>query len=162
MQKTIHFALFLFIVTGLLFTGCAKDPAVEDMNGSLEESLELNTETTTSGSTTDSTSTSEEESAYKDGSYTETGTYMSPAGEESITVTLKLEAGLVKSVSIGKEASNEASKQYQTLFADGISSLVVGKPIDSLGSLGAVNGSSLTPKGFEEAVKAILSDAENA
>ncbi|QQR54404.1 calcium-binding protein [Candidatus Peregrinibacteria bacterium] len=169
MQKTIHFALFLFIVTGLLFTGCASEPVkTGEMQGSLEDSFEGTgkveddsgkVEATEQVEEAEKKAPVEEESAYEDGTYTEVGAYTSPAGQESVSVTLVLKEGLVQSVSIGNLATNEASIRFQGLFADGISSLVVGKPIDSLGAIGAVNGSSLTPMGFNAAVEAIRAEA---
>lgn len=102
------------------------------------------------------------ESTYKDGTYSENAAYTSPAGQESIGVTLTLKDGVVSGVSISKFATNETSIVYQGLFADGISSVVVGKSIDSLGSIGAVNGSSLTPIGFNTAVDSILSQAQGS
>ena len=162
----------------------------DDVGGSLEESFEIETGTeeedaptesgydaplTNTGSTSTDCATVDpslaaalgcapttetSESSYKDGTYSENAAYSSPAGQESLGVTLTIKDGVVSSVSISKNATNETSIQYQTLFADGISSLVVGKPIDSLGSIGAVNGSSLTPVGFNAAVEAVMADAQ--
>ena len=188
MQKTIHFALFLFLVTGMLFAGCKEvpkeDDVVNDVGGSLEESLgvEAGTLDDESGSTSNSGSTSTsdcanvdpslaaalgcdtsattESSMYKDGTYSENATYNSPAGVDTMGVTLTLKDGVITGVSIENLATNEASIQFQNLFADGISSVVVGKPIASLGAIGAVNGASLTPAGFNAAVEAIMADAQ--
>ena len=46
------------------------------------------------------------------------------------------------------------------VFANGISSVIVGKSIDTLGKIGAVNGSSLTPNAFNTAVAAIKTQAK--
>lgn len=171
MQKPIHFALFLFIVTGLLFTGCgtSSDSAREESletQGSLEESLEVEADvapavdSSAGSSSSSSSSETSQESAYVDGTYSQNGAYTSPAGNESVAVTLTLKGGVVESVKIGNLATNEASIKFQNLFAEGISSMVVGKPIESLGKIGAVNGSSLTPMGFNTAVEAIMADAQ--
>ncbi len=170
MQKTIHFALFLFLVTGMLFTGCEKTSTgtEEEVSGSLEESLGVETEETSeavnfedfNGTLEETEGSSSSESTYKDGTYSENTSYMSPAGQDTVGVSLTLKDGVITAVSIQNLATNEASIAYQNLFADGISSVVVGKSIDSLGSIGAVNGASLTPVGFNAAVKAIMADAQ--
>lgn len=172
MQKTIHFALFLFLVTGMLFTGCEKTSTEteEEVGGSLEESLEIGTEDSEStetnfedfnGTLDGGENTSDTtESVYKDGTYSENATYMSPAGQDTMGVSLTLKDGVITAVSIENLATNETSIQFQNLFAEGISSVVVGKPIASLGKVGAVNGSSLTPVGFNAAVEAIMADAQ--
>lgn len=174
MQKTIHFALFLFLVTGMLFAGCEKTPeeGVDyDVSGSLEESLGVGTEDSGSTETdfgdyngtlegSENSNDSSSESSYQDGTYSENATYMSPAGKDTVGVSLTLKDGVITAVSIENLATNEGSILYQNLFAEGISAVVVGKPIDSLGSIGAVNGSSLTPVGFNAAVEAIMADAQ--
>lgn len=179
MEKTIRFAFYLFLVTGLLFTACSTEDRddSDDLGGSLEESLEIededegedeedddeedaNTNTSsTSGSSKGDTSGSTEEASYKDGTYTQTGSYSTPAGTEQIGVTLTLEAGVVTSVSINNTAKDDVSIGFVKLFSEGISSVVVGKPIESISNVGAVNGSSLTPNGFGSAVEAIMAEA---
>ncbi len=167
MKKTIHSALFLFLVTGMLFTGCeneADEAAESDASGSLEESMEVESNTSSSSNGT-TTVTSEPDavvadSKYKDGSYTQTGSYTSPGGKDSMSVTLTIKDGLITAVSVTEMASNDTSKAYIEMFAGKISSLVVGKSIDSLGAIGAVNGSSLTPIGFNAAVEAIKTQAQ--
>ncbi len=99
-------------------------------------------------------------SAYKDGRYTASGTYTSPAGQEAINVTLTLSNGTVTSASVVAEANDSMSKRYQDKFISGFKQYVVGKSISSL-SLGAVSGSSLTPIGFNNAVAAIKAQAQS-
>jgi hypothetical protein len=105
--------------------------------------------------------TSQEASAYVDGTYSAEGPYQSPAGQENMGITLVIKGGVVTSVSVSPKAEDPTSKQFQELFSSGISALVVGKSLDSLGSLGAVNGASLTPNGFEAAVATIKSLAQS-
>lgn len=97
-------------------------------------------------------------SAYHDGTYSADGVYRSPAGGEDIQVTLTLKDDIVTDAQVVSMASNPKSKMMQQAFIDGYSTLVVGKPIDQL-SLGVVNGSSLTPKGFMDAVTKIKVEA---
>lgn len=101
----------------------------------------------------------EETFLYVDGSYTQTGSYQNPAGGDSITVTLTVDDDVVTALTVLGNATNPTTKNYQSLFISGIPSLVVGKSLDSLGSLGPVNGSSLTPNGFNQALAAIKASA---
>jgi hypothetical protein len=105
--------------------------------------------------------TNQEASAYVDGTYSAEGPYQSPAGQENMGITLVIKGGVVSSVSVTPKAEDPTSKQFQKMFSSGISALVVGKSLDSLGSLGAVNGASLTPNGFEAAVATIKSLAQS-
>lgn len=100
-------------------------------------------------------------SLYKDGSYFKMGNYTTPAGADSITVQLKMENDRIVGVSVGMNATNETSKNYQNLFANGIGARVVGKSLDEIGSLGAVNGSSLTPVAFNQALGLIKAEARS-
>lgn len=96
---------------------------------------------------------------YADGSYSATGSYLSPAGQEEIYVTLILDNGLISDADVEVRASNPTSKMMQTAFTQGFSGQVVGKNIDEV-SLTVVNGSSLTPKGFMDALSKIKAEAE--
>ncbi len=95
---------------------------------------------------------------YKDGTYTADGSYQAPSGTETITVKLTLASDKVTAVTITKHATDPNAVEYQTMFANGISSIVVGKDIDSLG-VSRVAGSSLTSGGFRTAVGKIKSQA---
>lgn len=95
---------------------------------------------------------------YADGTYTKTGTYTSPAGSETVVVSIVLENDVVKSATFTGQATNPGSKLNQGKFSAGFSSYVVGKPIDDV-ALTVVNGSSLTPKGFMNALAQIKADA---
>ena len=96
--------------------------------------------------------------AYKNGTYTESGSYSSPAGRESIGVTLTLSSGMISDATVVRQATDQTASSYQGIFIGGYKSLVVGKPIDSV-SLSNVAGSSLTPKGFMDALSKIKTDA---
>lgn len=95
---------------------------------------------------------------YPDGSYTATGSYQSPGGDETITITLTLTGDLISAASAEGDADSGPSSQYQTKFIDNFAALIVGKNIDEV-SLDKVSGSSLTSTGFNEAVETIKSDA---
>lgn len=98
------------------------------------------------------------EKKYKDGTYHAVGDYSSPAGGESIDITLVIKNDTVVSASFIGTATNPASVKNQELFKKGFDQYVVGKSIDSL-KLQVVNGSSLTPKGFMDALKKIKAEA---
>jgi hypothetical protein len=92
------------------------------------------------------------------GTWTATGDYQTPGGQESVTVTLSAKAGTVTAVKVTGSGGSPNSQQYQSAFISGISGEVVGKPLATL-DVGAVSGSSLTGQGFDAAVDTIRADA---
>jgi hypothetical protein len=92
------------------------------------------------------------------GTWTATGDYQTPGGQESVTVTLTAKAGTVTAVKVTGSGGSPNSQQYQSQFISGISGEVVGKPLATL-DVGAVSGSSLTGQGFDAAVDTIRADA---
>lgn len=98
-------------------------------------------------------------STYKDGTYSATGAYMSPGGEDQLGVTVTLKNGLVTDVSLKLEAADNTSMRYQQRFASGYRASVVGKDISTL-KVGRVSGSSLTPIGFNDAISQIKAQAK--
>ncbi len=95
---------------------------------------------------------------YADGTYAATGDYMSPAGSEEVKVSLTLKSGVITDATYEGTATMGKSQKFQAAFGEGYKEQVVGKSIDSL-SLGIVNGSSLTPMGFMDAVAKIKTEA---
>ena len=95
---------------------------------------------------------------YTDGSYTESGSYQSPNGTESVDVTITLAADVITAVTVVGNGDSRDSQRYQGEFIDGIGAVVVGKNIDSI-NVSKVAGSSLTSGGFNSAVDAIKADA---
>ncbi len=98
-------------------------------------------------------------SRYKNGTYTATGSYRSPGGLDNVGVTLTLKNDIIISVSFTPMAHDGISAQYQTMFAGGFQSLVLGKNISSV-YLDAVSGSSLTGQGFNDALAQIKAQAK--
>lgn len=98
-------------------------------------------------------------SVYNDGSYSATGSYMSPGGEDQIAVTLTLANDIITNVSVAPEPGDRTSQKYQNKFLSGYRQFVIGKNIDSV-NLTKVSGSSLTPKGFDDALAQIKSQAK--
>lgn len=121
-------------------------------------------DTTSNPSTsTDTTNTPSDSEAstgvYKDGTYTETGSYSTPGGRESIGVTVTLKDSVITSTTMTQNARTGEAREYQSDFESGYKSLVVGKNIDAV-SLSRVAGSSLTSNGFNAAIDQIKTDAK--
>ena len=95
---------------------------------------------------------------FKDGTYTVTGNYVSPDGNENLGVTLTLENDIVTDASVEVMAHHKVSIGFQNMFSDGFKSQVIGKKITDV-NVGKVSGSSLTPKGFNDAVDKIETQA---
>lgn len=98
--------------------------------------------------------------SYKDGVYTQDGSYTSPGGEEQIGVKLTLENGIITEAEVISKAILPKSEFMQTMFVENYKQMVVGKNIKDL-NLGKVAGSSLTPKGFNDAVEKIKAEAKS-
>jgi hypothetical protein len=106
----------------------------------------------------ESTNSAKKMAAYKNGMYEAVGEYTSPGGEEEIGVSLTLENNLIKDVEVEVKATRPISKKLQEDFAANYKTQVVGKSIDEV-NLGKVSGSSLTPKGFNDAIEKIKTEA---
>jgi|GEM_PF-4334258 len=90
-----------------------------------------------------------------DKTYESTGNYVSSAGPEEISVKLTIDQdGTVTDVVVTPKATAPMSIKWQTAFAGGIKTEVVGKKLADL-NVGKVAGSSLTGKAFNEAVTKI-------
>lgn len=99
------------------------------------------------------------EDPYNDGTYSSSGSYDTPAGTESIDVTLTIEGDVVTDVEVvGHDDGNPDVKRYQGEFIGGIADIVVGKDIDEL-SVDRVAGSSLSSTGFKAALQNIKAQA---
>jgi len=98
------------------------------------------------------------DASYKDGVYSTTGNYVAPSGPETIDVTMTVKDGAIADVSVVANATNAASKKFQAMFVDGCKMMVVGQKLSML-SLSKVSGSSLTPKGFNDAIAEIRTQA---
>ena len=112
--------------------------------------------TTTTTTTTTSTPTA---SAYKDGTYTATGSYRAPSGAESVNVSLTLKNGVIVDSSVVGTGKNPETKEKQAEFIGGYKQYVTGKNINEV-NLTVVSGSSLTSKGFNAAVESIKTQAK--
>lgn len=95
---------------------------------------------------------------YTDGTYAAVGSYVSPAGAEKVDITLTIKGDVITAATFKGEATHPTSKRMQDNFGAGYETLVVGKSVDSV-SLSVVNGSSLAPKGFMDALAKIKAEA---
>ena len=95
---------------------------------------------------------------YKDGTYSATGSYISPGGPDHVGVTLTLSNDVVTDVTVTPEPGDGQSARYQAKFVSGYKQYVVGQNIDTI-HLTKVSGSSLTPGGFDDALAQIKTEA---
>lgn len=98
-------------------------------------------------------------SVYKDGTYSATGSYMSPGGKDLLGVTITLADDVITSVTVTNGAGDHTSDRYQEKFISGYKQYVVGKNIADV-KLTKVSGASLTPIGFNDALSQIKSKAK--
>ncbi|HLL60539.1 MAG TPA: hypothetical protein VK338_02385 [Candidatus Nitrosocosmicus sp.] len=118
-----------------------------------------NVVTTMPESTTAPTDVLTNTSSYKNGSFSAEGSYVSPAGPEQVDVSLTLTDGRITDVNFEGKAVNPNSKRFQGIFSENYKQFVVGKNIDEV-KLDKVAGSSLAPKGFNDAIEKIKEQAK--
>jgi uncharacterized protein with FMN-binding domain len=104
--------------------------------------------------------TAAQQAAYKNGTYTAVGNYTSPGGQEELDVTVTLTDGVITDSTVEPKATRPISKTRQEDFAANYKTFVVGKSIDEV-QLSKVSGSSLSPKGFNDALEKIKAEAQS-
>ncbi len=87
-------------------------------------------------------------SVYKDGTYTATGSYMSPGGPDKVGVMLTLKNDLITAITVTPEPGDNTSARYQNMFVAAYKQYVVGQNI------------ALTSKGFNDALAQIKTQAK--
>ena len=97
---------------------------------------------------------------YKDGKYEADGEYNTPSGQEHIGVTVTLKNDVITDATFEERAKSPTSKRFQGMFESGYKALVIGKKITDV-KLDKVSGSSLTPKGFHDALDQIKATAQS-
>jgi len=127
-------------------------------SASTSSAAPTSSEAAASSSTAEPTNTAAAAGTYADGTYTATGSYSSPGGTETISISLTLSDDVITAATAEGEATGGPSSQYQGEFEENFAALIVGKDIDDV-SLDKVAGSSLTSGGFNAAVETIKSDA---
>ena len=152
-------------IAGWALLGAASTGIVACTNAAAQEPTTSTAATTSSATATSAAAagsagatTTAAASTYTDGTYTATGSYSSPGGTETISITLTLTGDVITAATAEGEATGGPSGQYQGEFEENFAALIVGKDIDDV-SLDKVAGSSLTSGGFNAAVETIKSDA---
>lgn len=95
---------------------------------------------------------------FADGTYTATGSYISPNGTETIDVEVTLTDNVISAVTVGTNPTNPTTSRFQMMFSGGIEAEVVGQRVDEV-EVTRVAGSSLTGNGFTDALEQIKADA---
>lgn len=154
------------ILVGVLLAGCnAATPAntnggaMESSSSSSVDAMMMESSSSTSVEGAMESSEAAMNPLYKDGTYTSAGVYRSPAGAESVTISLTLKDDKVTAATFAGDATHKKSIEMQTAFSTGFNEQVVGKSIDDV-AVGVVNGSSLTGMGFMDAVAKIKLEAK--
>lgn len=101
-----------------------------------------------------------EDASYQDGTYSAVGSYITPGGAQEVGVTLTISDGIIESSELDLLGTLAISEEKQADFAANYESFVIGKNIDEV-ELTKVSGSSLTPKGFNDALDQIKQEASS-
>ncbi len=153
-HKTLGIVVGIIVVFAVafiaIFSGKKSDQTAAAVDQTATSVAQTPADTATAGAVT-----------YKDGTYTATGTYMSPGGQDHVGVTLTLANDIVTDVTVTPEPGDHTSAKYQAKFVSGYKQYVVGQNISDI-HLTVVSGSSLTPKGFQDALTQIEAQASQA
>ncbi|MCC7432374.1 hypothetical protein IT412_02495 [Candidatus Peregrinibacteria bacterium] len=142
-MNNFYYVLVVVLASGLLFAGCA------DNNSSI---VKQTTNVVENGGNTVVT----DENGVK--VYLAEGKYRSPAGQETIQVSLDLKNDKISDIKISSNTKAEISKKFQGLFLEGVKKEIIGKSITEVGTFDKVNGSSLTGAGFNQAMATLKSE----
>jgi uncharacterized protein with FMN-binding domain len=147
------------IAVGITYFTHKKDSG---LTGTATSTVASNSPTATNSAAASDTATASSagtsSGTYKDGTYSAGGSYQTPGGQESISMTITVKNNIVTDTTLQQNANNRDSREYQAAFASGYKSKVIGKALSSI-SLSRVSGSSLTSDGFNSALEQIKSQA---
>ncbi len=163
-QKNIGIVISVVVIVGVIvstifFNKQSSSTNLTDQSASSSVPLQPTTPSSSVVSTPPPAITNKSSYIYKNGTYSATGSYMSPGGQDQVAVTLTLVNDIVTSVSVTPQAGDRTSQRYINRFLSGYQQYVVGQDISTL-SLGRVSGSSLTPIGFNNALSQIRAQAK--
>jgi hypothetical protein len=151
----------LIAIVGIIVIVVAGIIGYQNMNKSQSQTQAVNTTQKTAQTETKPTvTTAVEKSAFKDGTYKAIGSYISPGGQEELGVSLTVANDVITDSQVTVEATRPESKERQEDFAANYKTQVVGKNLAEL-QLSKVSGSSLSPKGFNDAVEKIKAEAKS-
>lgn len=162
MKKTYSSVYALFAITVLMSTtlvGCERGGDDDRPVNRNTPATVVHTQTvsTVSGSSTGQVVNN---ATYKDNTYSESTSYEAPSGTEDVTFKFTLKGGVVTDVALTSTAASGTSGRYQQMFMSGLNDLVVGKPLNSIGTFDRVNGASLTAGAFNDAIAKLKADAK--
>lgn len=157
MKKTIVLLMLMTVISSVTLTACGSTPAETTPVTQPPAAQEVQTTPVVSEQAVSEPTVTV---SYADGTYDAPGTYTAPSGEESIKVSVTVKENKVTDVNITTEAKDPTTKMFIDKFIAGVDGVVVGKRLDEISGLSAVNGSSLTPKGFEVALASIKTQAK--
>lgn len=158
-QKNIGIIIGILVLVAILliaiFSG-KKQPVVDT---GIPNTPVVPSDTTSQLPPADTTKNQTAASIYKDGTYSATGSYMSPGGPDKIGVSVTLVHDIITDVSVTPMPGDPRSAGFQDMFASAYKSFVVGKNINDV-HLTKVSGSSLTGAGFNDALAQIKAQAK--
>lgn len=99
--------------------------------------------------------------AYKDGTYTASGSYRTPESVETINVSITISSNVVTTSSVAGNAVERVSAAYISDFENSYKRYVTGKKLSDI-QLSRVSGSSLTSNGFNAALIKIKAEAASS
>lgn len=149
--------LIAVVVIGALVAGTI---VYKNKNNSSTGSTSSSNSTSSDSSNTTSSTSAASNTSYKNGTYSATGSYTSPGGNEEIDVAVTISNGVVTNSAVTPHAASGESSEYQSDFVAGYRQLVVGKKLTDI-QLGKVSGSSLTSRGFNQALDEIRNKAQS-
>ena len=156
LHKKIGISIGILVVIGILFVTVfagKKSPSTQNLITPVSNPPEKVTSTPPADTTKKSTL------VYKNGSYSATGSYMSPGGPDQVAVMLTLKNDIITDITVTPEPGDNTSAKYQNKFVSGYKAFVLGKNIADV-NLTKISGSSLTSKGFNEAIAQIKAQAQ--
>ncbi len=158
-KNTALIGLIAIVVLAALVVGTIALQPKKDSSQNSDTNTSTNTPSSDTEASSPSSANGQESGVYKDGTYKATGSYVSPGGNEEIDVTITIADGKITDSSVAPQAATRESLEYQDEFVNGYKEQVTGKDLATL-MLGKVSGSSLTSRGFNEALDQIRSQAK--
>ncbi len=156
-SKTPNKAIIGLVVIVLLVVAATAVVIVSGNSASKETTTDATASTSPEASTSSSPTTTAT-GGFKNGTYSTTGSYQTPGGQESILVKVTLADGVITDATVTQEGKTGEAQEYQSKFVSGYKSQVIGKKINEV-NLSRVAGSSLTPIGFNDAIDEIEKQA---
>lgn len=158
LQKNIGIIMGTVIVVAISLVAVVSDKKDKDVEVESNTNIPIDT-TPVKDTTTPVDVVKQTIYLYKDGNYSATGSYMSPGGPDQVGVEITLKKDIVTDITVTPKPGDNTSAKYQAKFMSGYKALVVGKNIADV-NLTKVSGSSLTPKGFNDALAKIKAQAK--